>query len=509
MDRILLLNDINIGDSKNIGRLGINISILHKKRLNVPPTFVITKQLYLDYMEQTQLNYKISKLLNEPNNNSIDNSLIIKKLILDSEFPEDLREEIIDAYYSLSFDIDSNDASSLLKVKEENVILKCSLLDNRVKEKEFILDNVKGESNLLDSIKKAFIIPFSQNNIENPLSIQDGITIIIQRKINPEKSGIVLTINENNNKEMLIKTYKGEISDFYQNYTYIVDKYTLEAKNRDSNLLESNDIMEISRTAKRIEGFMGNPQEIFWKISKNKLYLLQTGSINNENKIEEPDEIKLKTYDKEEDYSNVEIEAIDEVNNPIIDIDDESTEEEPWVDEIDSSESLDQFPIKENPEEKVKVNENNIEEDIEFLEIIEKEEQKTDEIVFQDNDEIKDTEVVESNDNNNTDDELSIFSSLKESKPTFDNSSEKPDEDPFQKTKALSKEILKSSINAIFSELHKFNINDLEELKNSDINNKYEILHILSLQNPNDEEIPNPKDIERALNILNQLKNKV
>ena len=79
MDRILLLNDINIGDSKNIGRLGINISILHKKRLNVPPTFVITKQLYLDYMEQTQLNYKISKLLNEPNNNSIDNSLIIKK----------------------------------------------------------------------------------------------------------------------------------------------------------------------------------------------------------------------------------------------------------------------------------------------------------------------------------------------------------------------------------------------------------------------------------------------
>jgi len=344
MDNILLFKEISKYDLSKVGFKGLNLATLKHEGLNIPSGYVIISEAFRKFVFETDLKINIESSLSKLSLNNVQAiSDEIQKRIMNTEFPEELKEEIIDSYTSLEFDIGKSKLIDMLGVKEDTLVaVRSSYTEEKIddsKLSQLTLLGVKGKKELLKAVKSCWASLYTKDMIlyrqRNKIITNISNAVIVQKMIDAEVSGIVYTSNLESKKksEILIKACLGlghEIEKLVCD-KYVVDKKELATKEYEINAQENewyrdketgeirkksikenksqklNDrmIREVARLAKKILTLLNKEQIVEFSVYKDDIYILQSKDL----KMDFEDYTKVEKEQVEE--QNPEIEIID------------------------------------------------------------------------------------------------------------------------------------------------------------------------------------------------------
>ncbi len=527
MSGILLFSQVVPGDITQVGNKAISLARLFQEGFNIPPGFIISANVF-------------KKLTDAIDIRQNDNQTI-QKLILSAEFPRDLKEEIFEAYESLSFDPDARDAGSFLKTKEEFVAVRSSYLTEDTQSHLSLL-NIKGKERLLQAIKECYASLFREGTPSG------GIAIIVQKMIDSKKSGILYTVNpETQEQEIIIKACFGlgeaiksgkVFPDLYaiskepleikaikvqdKKVKFIRDIEThetvrvpLEEKGK-SQVLTEREALDLALVSKKIIRFFGDEQQIEWAIKSGKIYILQVKALPASKPVEKPIErVELEIYDSD-----------DEEIPQVIDIYEQTDIEDDLaaLEELEEIQGGKMEKEDENPEEEIR--------EFRFFKLEEPEEEKNEEELIEEDseetieehpeeiEEETDDEIMEEENINNepetqvraeNQEEDSIFSSYKGDLPEVSDKS-KSDKEGYPSIQTMGGNFIVTCDMVITSQLKKTFIDNFErepgsyhELLN-ELNNVRDIPYLAEIKKIRDArnhfldemKMPGPEDISLA-----------
>jgi len=193
--------DISLVGGKNAS-LGEMISQLSSKGINIPDGFALTTEAYWYFLKKNNLKEKLEKIFEKFNPKSIKNlqetGKAARNLILNSEFSDDLKKEIVIAYQNLS-----------KKYKEKNTdiavrssgVAEDAPTDSFAGQFETLL-NIKGEDELLKAIKKCLASTFTDRVIayreEKGFShLEFALSVGVQKMVRSDLacSGVMFTLD--------------------------------------------------------------------------------------------------------------------------------------------------------------------------------------------------------------------------------------------------------------------------------------------------------------------------
>lgn len=203
---ILWFKEISISDTGLVGgktsSLGEMYTELGKYGIKVPNGFAITAHAYRYFLDHSQLKPKIQKELDKLNikdmNKLAETGRKIRDLIRNCEFPEDLREAIIEAYRTLS---------SSYKEQNTDVAVRSSATAEDLPDASFAGQqetflNIRGEHILLDACKNCFASLFTDRAIvyreeKNFDHMKVYLSIAVQKMVRSDSacSGVMFTID--------------------------------------------------------------------------------------------------------------------------------------------------------------------------------------------------------------------------------------------------------------------------------------------------------------------------
>jgi len=203
---ILWFKEIGIKDVPIVG--GKNASLgemychLTKLGINIPNGFAISAQAYFYFLEKGGIKKTIQKLLSKFNPKSIkslqETGKKIRKLILDTPLPEDLKKDIIKNYMELC---------KMYKQNNLDVAARSSATAEDLPSASFAGQhetylNVRGEEELLKAVKKSYASLFTDRAImyreEKGFKHMDiGLSTCVQKMVRSDlaSSGIMFTLD--------------------------------------------------------------------------------------------------------------------------------------------------------------------------------------------------------------------------------------------------------------------------------------------------------------------------
>jgi len=330
---------------KVAGGKGANLAEIYNLKVPVPPGFVVTAQAYDYFIEKTNLNQKINEILEKidyENTAQLDESTKkIRYLIIHSSFPNDMKEDILEAYDNLGaveHDLTKGDALDILNVSKEPmfVAVRSSATTEDLAEASFAGQqdtflNVKGTSDLLDKVKKCIASLYTSRatyyRIKKGFKHKEAsLAVVVQKMINSDKSGVIFSKDPAYKSDDIIMEAvwglgegivsgritpdKYEISDKLE----IIDKKIANKKiviTRDSSgktiiknltpdkskeqVLSNHEIKRLSEYALQLEEHYQKPQDIEFAIENSEIFIVQTRPITTlEKRIEKGQMQELK-----------------------------------------------------------------------------------------------------------------------------------------------------------------------------------------------------------------------
>jgi hypothetical protein len=404
MTLVKLFKEVLKSDLDIVGHKGLNLSILANEGFNVPPGFVITTEVMEKFFSETKLNEKIKEILSKLTEENAEKiSVEIKKLILNTDIPRNLEEEIVEAYESLGFELNKLKIADLLSIKNSPLVAVRSSYTKKIDEE--LIDNsavlnVKGKNNLLSSIKQCWASLYECNllvyRLKNNISHNVFDAIAVQKMIDAEVSGISFSSNPESKlkSEILIKACFG-FGKAMKKVTpdkYVVDKKDLSVKDIQVNeqgfclimdhakgvnvkkdlrekgkmqKLNTKLISEVARLTKRISEQLENEQKIEWCMFKNNIYILQSKDLDMDFEDEkmEPKKEEIEEERKEETTIDIYTPNLEDDLKVLDEMEDSEKDDEGLPLETDEK-------IKETEEERKE------EDVIEFVDKIEEEKQE-------------------------------------------------------------------------------------------------------------------------------------
>lgn len=202
---ILWFDEIRIGDVPTVGgknaSLGEMYSKLTKKGIRVPNGFAITAAAYQHLIEEAGIGADIKQILSDLNTHDIDNLMQrgkkVRDLILNAEFPQDLKADIISAYKKLC-----KRSKTEVDVAVRSSATAEDLPDASFAGQQETYLNIRGEYQLIESCKKCFASLFTNRAIS--YRVDKGfdhfsvyLSIGVQRMIRSDKasSGVMFTLD--------------------------------------------------------------------------------------------------------------------------------------------------------------------------------------------------------------------------------------------------------------------------------------------------------------------------
>lgn len=332
------LSDLDKKSGLIAGGKGANLAEMWNAKFPVPEAFVVTAQAYQYYIEKTGIEKQIENIIKETNVDDTaqleKNAEKIRNIIISAEMPNDLKNEIIEAYNILS-----TKDEDILELKAKNKVLvaiRSSATTEDLEKASFAGQqetylNIYGEEMLIEHIKKCFASLFTARAIyyRNKQGFKHSeakIAVVVQRMINSEKSGVVFTINPATNKdEIVIEAVfglgEGVVSGSIKPDRYVVDKARFKIKDKEINerekyfrrkleggtyiaelpqekrkiqVLEDEEITRLAIICSEVEKYYGKPQDIEFAIENNKIYIVQTRPITTSWKKIESEEYEGK-----------------------------------------------------------------------------------------------------------------------------------------------------------------------------------------------------------------------
>lgn len=213
---------------------------------SIPEGFVITHDVYFRFLHEHNLLASISNLLTTVSfaysESVMQVSEHIKKLIIDAK----LSEEFIAAVTNASNQLRSD--TLLVTYADKN-------------------KTIKGEADLLLAIKEAWATMFDPkillaNHEGGHNYFSQGLAVVVQKNIAPEKSGMILTadpVAQDKNK-LIIEIFNDPITH------YTIDKNT--------TIPQQNEfIQSLAQLGKDLDTFFYFPQEITWIAQGDKFFI--------------------------------------------------------------------------------------------------------------------------------------------------------------------------------------------------------------------------------------------
>lgn len=328
-------NEIDKHDIPVVGGKGANLGELTQKGLNVPPGFCITAGAYVDFIDYVELDEVIKTLmigLDEENSDELQSiSFQIQERINNEEIPSKLKEEVISAY---------REFSKKIKLVDPEVAVRSSATAEDLPEASFAGQqdtylHISGEEELLNHVRRCWASLWTARAIyyrekQNFDHFDVSLSVVIQKMVNSEKSGVMFTANPVNDDidEIMINASWGlgeaVVSGAVTPDEYIVDKKTKSIKeshiaeksimvikkekgvgtieikvgdyigyeNVSKECLTRNELQTLVSYGLKIEEMYGIYQDIEWGFDRDtkELYILQSRpitTIKGEKKVEE------------------------------------------------------------------------------------------------------------------------------------------------------------------------------------------------------------------------------
>jgi pyruvate,water dikinase len=334
-------SEINKDSGNIVGGKGANLGEIYNAKVNVPPGFVITAQAYDYFIEKAGLKEKIKEMLSKidyENTDLLDKvTEEIRSLIVNSDLPKEMEEEILEDYDILSVGDLKNTKGTVLDIIKNSepifVAVRSSATTEDLEGASFAGQqetylNVKGNKDLLLSIKKCFASLFTSRatyyrNKKGFNKVKASLAVVIQKMIDSEKSGVVFSKDPTNKKDNIIVEAvfglgEGIVSGIITPDEYIVnkdleilDKKIMEKKiaiTRDSSgknqivkltnekshqqVLKDYEIKKIAEISLMLEEHYKKPQDIEFAIERDEVYVVQTRPITTlEKKVERTEEL--------------------------------------------------------------------------------------------------------------------------------------------------------------------------------------------------------------------------
>ncbi len=333
MEYVKWFEEISKDDVDVAGGKGANLGEMTQAGLPVPPGFVVTADAYEKFLEETGLREKIREIL-ESHDLSDDRELReaaeeVQRLIVEAEMPEEIREEIVQAYRELCEKVGKD---------EEFVAVRSSATAEDLPEASFAGQqdtylNVKGEDEVVKHVQKCWASLFNPRAIayreEQGFDHFDvSIAVVVQKMVDADKAGVMFTVNPHtgDRDKLVIEAAWGlgeaVVSGEVTPDTYIVDKssfevieeqvseqewmYTRDSETgetkkvevpedkRSERKLTDEEIKELAKTGVAIEEHYGFPQDIEWAIEDGEVYILQSRPVTTlrEEEEEEKEEVE-------------------------------------------------------------------------------------------------------------------------------------------------------------------------------------------------------------------------
>jgi hypothetical protein len=340
---------------------------------NLPHGFVISTSIFQKYLEQTGLKEKIAELIKNVNPNKFDfvqsRANKIQELIVKTNIPEEIQEEIIEFYHSLDFS-ETNTDEIMNDSNEVFVAVRSSpihYLSSRIHINFF---NIIKDEKLLQSIKLCWASLFTAKALyyylEHDIKEID-MAVLIQRMLIPSISGRIDTVSQKSKKEMVIEACLGLgeaiSSGLVLPDRYIVDKEDLKVlkyrvnnqsvklicdpdeqktirmgvavENAEKQKLDDHLILSVAKQAKKIESKLGQALRIEFAYEKDKLYILKAMPLSKEllptGTIQEiVDDSSNKEFEKEPVEELAEEQVVEPVAEPVT-----KTIEEPLEEQVE------------------------------------------------------------------------------------------------------------------------------------------------------------------------------
>lgn len=308
---VVEFKDIDKSDLSLVGGKGANLGEMTKAGFPVPSGFAVTVPAYNLFLEENNISKQIYEILSisdiEDPQQLEEACNKIQKIIKFSKFPESVFKELVSAYRKLSG-----------RFKKAEVAVRSSATAEDLPGMSFAGQqatflNIKGESNLQIAVRDCWASLFTPRSVyyrvHNKIKHENvGISVIVQKMIQSEVSGIMFSVDPvNNYKDRIVIDAVWGLGEMIVQGSYVPDHYVVQkesfsilykevnrqekflskrnGKTEEFNLKETywdkvklndDEIIALAKIGQKLQDHYYFPQDIEWAREKGKLYIVQT-----------------------------------------------------------------------------------------------------------------------------------------------------------------------------------------------------------------------------------------
>lgn len=311
---VIDFKDINKDSIPLVGGKGANLGEMTKAGFPVPGGFAVTVPSYELFLKENDIAKKIYEILDvtdvEDPNQLEHASTKIQKIINTSKFPEEVFKELSRSYKKMC----GTFTKALVAVRSSATAEDLPGMSFAGQQATFL--NVKGESNLQIAVRECWASLFTPRAIyyrhSNKIKIEKvGISVIVQKMVQSEVSGIMFSIDPvTNRKDRIIIDAVWGLGEMIVQGSYIPDHYVVQketfailskelndqkmqyikngqetkeiavpVKLQDKIKLSDDQIIELAKISQKLQDHYYYPQDSEWALEKGKLYIVQTRPI--------------------------------------------------------------------------------------------------------------------------------------------------------------------------------------------------------------------------------------
>jgi pyruvate,water dikinase len=305
------LEDVRSTDLGTVGGKAASLGELTGAGLPVPPGFVVTAGTYRTFIEEAGIDEELFSAVDVDSEDSDALEAAHERaheLIVETEVPENVREEIVEAYRSMG------DGQTFVAVRSSATAEDLPDASFAGQQETFL--NVT-EDDLVDRVQECWASLFSQRAIyyRNQKGFphdEVDIAVVVQTMVDAEKSGVMFTSHPSTGDPRIIIEAAwglGEavVSGAVSPDNYVVDRTTGEIETmtvatkkvmhvkddetgetverevpedkRDQQVLTQDEIDRLIELGKQVEDHYGEPQDVEWAVAGGEVYMLQSRPI--------------------------------------------------------------------------------------------------------------------------------------------------------------------------------------------------------------------------------------
>ncbi|MEK7168424.1 MAG: phosphoenolpyruvate synthase [Patescibacteria group bacterium] len=329
---VIEFKDIDKSDIALVGGKGANLGEMTKAGFPVPNGFAVTVPAYELFLEENNIATKIYEILEvidvEDPAQLETASKRIQKIINTSKFPDSVFSELVKSYKKLG----GLFHDALVAVRSSATAEDLPGMSFAGQQATFL--NVKGESALQVAVRECWASLFTPRAIyyrhSNKIKIEKvGISVIVQKMVQSEVSGIMFSIDPvTNRKDRIIIDAVWGLGEMIVQGSYIPDHYVVQKETFDVLSKELNEqkmqyikdgqttkeipvspknvsriklseeqIVALAKLSQKLQDHYYYPQDSEWALEKGKLYIVQTRPITTIEDIKSVRDKDIKSTD--------------------------------------------------------------------------------------------------------------------------------------------------------------------------------------------------------------------